>query len=119
GKVPGTDLRAGVVTLPLLRLAELAKSDAASADLLDRIERDVIVIANPVDGFDPLDTNTMACRVVPSKGKGGAIVAEPPTHEATRAPLAEAHRWAREAVAALAPLPEGSVKKALTRFAET
>ena len=39
GKVPGTDLRAGVVTLPLLRLAELAKTDAASADLLDRIER--------------------------------------------------------------------------------
>ena len=31
GKVPGTDLRAGVATLPLLRLAELAKTDAASA----------------------------------------------------------------------------------------
>ena len=40
-------------------------------------------------------------------------------HEATRATLAEAHRWAREAVEALAPLPEGGVKKALTRFAET
>jgi heptaprenyl diphosphate synthase len=119
GKVPGTDLRAGVVTLPLLRLAELAKSDAASADLLDRIERDVIVVANPVDGFDPHDTNTLASRIVPSKETVDAIVAELRTHEATRATLAEAHRWARDAVTALAPLPQGSVKKALTRFAET
>ncbi len=119
GKVPGTDLRAGVVTLPLLRLAELAKTDAASADLLDRIERDVIVIANPVDGFDPHDTNTLASRIVPSKATVDAIVAELRTHEATRATLAEAHRWARDAVTALAPLPQGSVKKALTRFAET
>ena len=119
GKVPGTDLRAGVVTLPLLRLAELAKSDAASADLLDRIERDVIVLANPVNGFDPHDTNTLASRIVPSRETVDAIVAELRTHEATRATLAEAHRWARDAVTALAPLPQGSVKKALTRFAET
>ena len=33
--------------------------------------------------------------------------------------LVEAHGWARDAVAALEPLPTGSVKKALTRFAET
>ncbi len=33
--------------------------------------------------------------------------------------LAEAHRWAAEAVAALDVLPDGSVKKALTRFADT
>jgi heptaprenyl diphosphate synthase len=33
--------------------------------------------------------------------------------------LAEAHDWARDAVAALDPLPQASVKKALTRFAET
>ena len=119
GKVPGTDLRAGVVTLPLLRLAELAKTDAASADLLKRIERDVIVVTDPADGGDPFDTNTLASRIVPSRETVDAIVAELRDHEATRATLAEAHRWAREAVAALAPLPEGSVKKALTRFAET
>ena len=76
GKVPGTDLRAGVVTLPLLRLAELAKTDAASADLLARIERDVIVVPNPADGFDPHDTNTLASRIVPSKETVDAIVAE-------------------------------------------
>lgn len=119
GKVPGTDLRAGVVTLPLLRLAELAKTDAASADLLARIRRDVIVVANPADAGDPHDTNTLASRIVPSRATVDAIVAELREHEAARATLAEAHRWARDAVAALAPLPEGSVKKALTRFAET
>ena len=119
GKVPGTDLRAGVVTLPILRLAELAKTDAASADLLARIRRDVIVVANPADAGDPHDTNTLASRIVPSRATVDAIVAELREHEATRATLAEAHRWARDAVAALAPLPEGSVKKALTRFAET
>lgn len=118
GKVPGTDLRAGVVTLPLLRLADLARTDAASADLLERIRRDVIV-ATPVVAGDPHDTNTQASRIVPSRRTVDAIVAELREHEATRATLAEAHRWAREAVAALAPLPEGSVKKALTRFAET
>jgi len=120
GKVPGTDLRAGVVTLPLLRLAELAKTDGSSADLLRRIERDVVTVtAVASDLGDPLDTNTMASRIVPSKATVDAIVEELRDHEATRATLAEAHRWAREAVEALAPLPEGGVKKALTRFAET
>lgn len=119
GKVPGTDLRAGVVTLPLLRLVELAKTDAASADLLRRIERDVIVVTDPADAGDPFDTNTLASRIVPSRETVDAIVAELRDHEATRATLAEAHRWAREAVKTLAPLPEGGVKKALTRFAET
>ena len=40
-------------------------------------------------------------------------------HDVTAQTLTEAHRWARDAVAALSPLPSGSVKKALTRFAET
>ncbi|MFD4422268.1 polyprenyl synthetase family protein [Agromyces sp. NPDC058484] len=119
GKVPGTDLRAGVVTLPLLRLAEIAKADAASADLLRRIERDVIIVTDPAVAGDPFDTNTLASRIVPSRETVDAIVAELRDHEATRATLAEAHRWARDAVDVLAPLPEGGVKKALTRFAET
>ncbi|BDZ54385.1 polyprenyl synthetase family protein [Agromyces marinus] len=118
GKVPGTDLRAGVVTLPLLRLREIAATDAASATLLERISRDVLP-ADPAAAGDPFDTNTLAARVVPSRATVDALVDELREHEATRATLAEAHRWAREAVAALAPLPEGSVKKALTRFADT
>lgn len=119
GKVPGTDLRAGVVTLPLLRLEDLAKTDAAAADLLERIRRDVLPPDAASVGSDPLDTNTGASRIVPSRATIDALVDELREHEATRATLAEAHRWARDAVAALAPVPEGSVKKALTRFADT
>lgn len=119
GKVPGTDLRAGVVTLPLLRLEDLSKTDAASADLLERIRRDVLPPDTDGAGPDPLDTNTGASRIVPSRATIDALVDELREHEATRATLAEAHRWARDAVAALAPVPEGSVKKALTRFADT
>lgn len=119
GKVPGTDLRAGVVTLPLLRLEDQAKTDAAAADLLERIRRDVLPPDAASVGSDPLDTNTGASRIVPSRATIDALVDELREHEATRATLAEAHRWARDAVAALAPVPEGSVKKALTRFADT
>jgi len=40
-------------------------------------------------------------------------------HDVTAQTLTEAHGWAHAAVAALSPLPDGSVKKALTRFADT
>lgn len=99
GKVAGTDLRAGVATLPLLFLRRAAKGDAASADLLARIERDI------ADDGDDADLQL--------------AIAELREHAVTRETLDEAHRWSRDAVAALAPLPDGPVKKALTRFAET
>lgn len=95
GKAAGTDLRAGVATLPLLYLRRLALTDAPAAALLARLESD-------------LDDEDFA-----------AAVAELREHDVTRETLDEAHRWSREAVEALAPLPEGPVKKALTRFAET
>jgi heptaprenyl diphosphate synthase len=100
GKVAGTDLRAGVATLPLLFLRRLAPTDADAAALLERIERD---ISPDSDSTDDLH----------------AAIAELREHAVTRETLEEAHRWSRDAVAALAPLPEGPVKKALTRFAET
>jgi len=99
GKVPGTDLRAGVATLPLLKLRRRAKTDAASAALLERLETEVIGAPDDVD-------------------VSGAVAALR-AHDVTRETLDEAHSWAREAVAALEPLPAGPVKKALTRFAET
>ncbi|HWU60186.1 MAG TPA: polyprenyl synthetase family protein [Microbacteriaceae bacterium] len=99
GKVPGTDLRAGVATLPLLKLRRLAKTDAASAALLERLETEVIGAPDDVD-------------------VSGAVAALR-AHDVTRETLDEAHSWAREAVSALEPLPAGPVKKALTRFAET
>jgi heptaprenyl diphosphate synthase len=99
GKVPGTDLRAGVATLPLLKLRRLAKTDSASAALLERLETEVIGAPDDVD-------------------VSGAVAALR-AHDVTRETLDEAHSWAREAVSALEPLPAGPVKKALTRFAET
>ncbi len=103
GKTPGTDLRSGVATLPLLYLRDLAKTDAGAAELLARIERDV-----DAAHYGAADEAELA-----------AAIAELREHEVTRRTLDEAHRWAREAVEALAVLPEGPVKKALTRFAET
>jgi heptaprenyl diphosphate synthase len=102
GKVAGTDLRAGVPTLPLLYLRRRAETDADAAELLARIEREVE--AAP-------DTDAPG-------GEFANAVAELREHPVTDDTLGEAHRWASEAVEALGPLPDGPVKKALTRFAE-
>lgn len=98
GKAAGTDLRAGVPTLPLLYLRDAAAADADAAALLARIE------AAAADDADDA--------ALPD------LVAALREHEATRATLTEARRWSALAVQALAPLPDGPVKKALTRFAE-
>ena len=99
GKVPGTDLRAGVPTMPYLLLSQ--REDAASVDLRSRIDEGVARIA---DGADPaiLDDPLAALR----------------EHEATRATLDLAHAWSREAIESLAPIPDGPVREALTRFAQ-
>ena len=86
--------------IPLDRLAE---TDPDARALLERLERDVIGTAE--DGAVTADA--------------AAAIAALRDHEVTRQTLDEAHRWAREAVDALAPLPDGSVKKALIRFADT
>lgn len=99
GKVPGTDLRAGVPTMPYLVLGQ--RTDAASIDLRARIDEGVERIA---DGADP------------------AILDEPLAqlrdHEATQATLDLAKAWSTEAIDALEPLPDGAVREALTRFAQ-
>jgi heptaprenyl diphosphate synthase len=99
GKVPGTDLRAGVPTMPYLLLA--TRTDAASAELLARIDEGVALIA---DGADAAILD-------------GAL-GELREHDATAETLRLAHRWSAEAVAALEPLPRGPVREALTRFAD-
>lgn len=105
GKVPGTDLRAGVSTLPLLRLRERQGTDASAAALLERLERDVMTPSATAPG-----------EATPAADAAIAALRE---HDVTHQTLEEAHQWAREAVEALEPLPRGSVKKALTKFAET
>ena len=103
GKTAGTDLRAGVSTLPLLYLREQALTDSDADDLLRRIERDV----------------TTAFYGEADEADLSAAIAELREHPVTARTLEEAHRWAREAVEALEPLPDGPVKKALTRFADS
>jgi len=99
GKVPGTDLRAGVPTMPYLVLGQ--RTDAEAVALRTRIDDGVAQIA---DGADP------------------ALLDEPLAqlrdHEATQATLDLAHAWSHEAIEALAPLPDGAVREALTRFAQ-
>ncbi|GMA29218.1 polyprenyl synthetase family protein [Arenivirga flava] len=98
GKTAGTDLRAGVATLPVLYLRRDAQTDADAAAFLERIE------AGIASGDDALLAS---------------LVAELRGHEVTQRTMTDARRWAAEAVAALDPLPAGPVKKALTRFADT
>jgi heptaprenyl diphosphate synthase len=99
GKVPGTDLRAGVPTMPYLVLGR--HTDAASVDLRARIDEGVTRIA---DGADPAILD--------------APLAELRDSRATEDTLELARSWSEEAVAALAPLPDGAVREALTRFAQ-
>lgn len=98
GKVPGTDLRAGVPTMPVLLLGQ--RDDDASVDLRMRIEDGVSRIA---DGADPaiLDAALAGLR----------------DHEATRETLDLANSWSTDAIDSLSLLPEGPVREALTRFA--
>jgi len=99
GKAQGTDLRSGVATLPLLYLRRAALTDSDAADLLARIERNV-----DENGGD--------------EAEFADAIAALRAHPVTAETLVEARRWADDAIAGLAPLPDGSVKKALTKFAE-
>lgn len=99
GKVPGTDLRAGVPTMPYLLLAR--RTDEASVALRAEIDAGVAAIAEDADP-SILDAPLARLR----------------EHEATEATLDLAHRWSTEAIEALAPLPQGAVREALSRFAQ-
>jgi heptaprenyl diphosphate synthase len=99
GKVPGTDLRAGVPTMPYLLLGQ--RADDASIALRAAIDDGVARIA---DGADPSILDVPLARLR--------------EHEATEATLDLANAWSREAIDALAPVPDGAVKEALTRFAQ-
>jgi len=100
GKKAGTDLRAGVPTLPTLLLERQALTDPEAAALLTRIRSDVDSGTPEADAdFD-------------------VVVREVYAHPVTQATRDEARRWAAEAVEALAILPAGAVKQALSAFAE-
>ncbi|RKR73071.1 polyprenyl synthetase family protein [Frondihabitans australicus] len=103
GKRAGTDLLAGVETLPVMYLRREAQTDVDSAALLSEIEANVkaATAGGHVSEADLQDTVTQLRE-----------------HDVTRRTRDEARRWAAAAVDALGPLPEGTVRKALTRFAD-
>jgi heptaprenyl diphosphate synthase len=94
GKTPGTDLRAGVPTMPVLLLRRLAKTDSEAAALLAEIDSDLS-----------------------SDERLAEVVAKLRKHQVADEAFAEAKRWANEAIDALAVLPDGQTKRALTHFA--
>ncbi len=100
GKQAGTDLRAGVPTLPTLLLEQQAATDPAAAALLARIRDDADDESAEADADLQL------------------AIAELYAHPVTQATREEARRWAAEAVAAIDILPAGPVKQALSAFAE-
>ncbi len=103
GKIAGTDLRAGVVTMPLLLLRDrAARGDAEAIEFCARIDAGVARIDA---GEDPaiLDPEVIALR----------------EHEVTQETEKAARQWAADAVAALAPLPKSTVKRGLERMAES
>ncbi|MEN9287753.1 MAG: hypothetical protein RLZ88_423 [Actinomycetota bacterium] len=96
GKTPGTDLRAGVPTLPTLLLERAAAAgDAEARELLAFIAAGLEDDARLAEALRRLRAHPVAA-------------------EAEQ----EAKRWADEAVKALAPLPDTAVKRALEQFAE-
>ncbi len=93
GKTPGTDLREGVATLPALHaLRSTDPSDAGLRDLLSR----------PLTDPDEHATALTLLRA----------------HPAMASARAEVHRWADEARAVLAPLPEVPARAALERLCD-
>lgn len=96
GKEPGTDLRAGVATMPVLllraRAADGTIDDVGAGILADLDSDDEDVRASTLDRLR--------------------------THEVLDDARVLARRWGADAVAELDPLPDSAAKRALTAFAD-
>jgi len=98
GKPPGTDVRRGVTTLPMLYLRELADTgDADAAALLAKLTPGVLGEATDAEFHKS--------------------IAELRNHPVTERTMDTARQKADEAIAELDAVPEGIVKEALIRFA--
>ncbi|NLT25089.1 MAG: polyprenyl synthetase family protein [Microbacteriaceae bacterium] len=116
GKLAGTDLRAGVETLPVLLLEQRAeRGDADAADLLERIRTRVAGTAP--GSADPTLARPEAVGSA-DEDEIAAIVAELRDHDVTRETLEAAQAQVRRATGALDALPAGVVREALREFAE-
>jgi len=92
GKISGTDLLAGVPTLPVLLLKKHQDQDSRS--LLDLIE------------------NRMSQETLP------AILKQLRVHKVMAEAMEVTNKWADSAISAISVLPDGSVKTALVAFAK-
>ena len=92
-RAPSEDLRAGVPTLPVILLRK--KNDADSIELLELID-------SGLESDEDLH-------------KAVAALSD---HEVMEESISAAVSWAEKAKLSLAPLPDGSVKKALEAFAD-
>src|SRR5690606_22529693 len=88
GKTPGTDLREGIPTLPVL--LALRSDDPADAELRDLLA-------------GPLDDDVRHAKAL-------ALLRQHPAMTEARAVV---HQWAEDARAALTPLPDGPAKTAV------
>jgi heptaprenyl diphosphate synthase len=96
GKTPGTDLRAGVPTMPVLLLRKAAAAgDKSAADLLTLVDGDLT------------EDSVLAY-----------VVKRIREHAVAEQAYNEAKRWADEAVEAIQVLPAGSIRDALGMFAQ-
>ncbi|QUY63423.1 polyprenyl synthetase family protein [Gulosibacter molinativorax] len=116
GKLAGTDLRAGVETLPVLLLERRANGgDADAADLLERIR-------TRVAGTAPGSADQSFAREEPrgsdDPAEVDAIIAELREHEVSKETLEAAETHVARAIESLEPLPSGVVKEALREFAD-
>lgn len=97
GKTPGTDLREGVDTLPVL----LLRRREAQGTLDGEGEGILVDLAGDLSSDEAL----------------AAVVTRLRAHDVIEETRALAQQWADDAVAALEPLPEGEPKEALQAFA--
>lgn len=97
GKPPGTDVRRGVTTLPMLYLQELAATDPSAAVLLEKLARGTSGEA----GEEEFQDSIRALR----------------EHPVTESTMAKAREMADAAIAELDAAPDDLVKKGLVRFA--
>lgn len=99
GKTPGTDLREGVPTLPVLLLREQAAREDADTSEAKRV---LALVEGDLSSDEALDEAV------------SAVAAHPVMEESWQI----AHSWAEKAKAAISGLPDSTVKTALNFFAD-
>ncbi len=99
GKPPGTDVRRGVTTLPMLYLQEQSASDPEAAALLERLARGTSGEA----GEDEFQESIRLLR----------------EHSVTKRTMDTAREMADDAIAELSVAPDDLVREGLIRFAHT